>query len=151
MARTALYRHFDAEGRLLYVGISDCLSARDKQHAATAKWHGDVVRTEAEWLNSRDDAVLAEARAITREKPTHNVHWIADGDKAAVRQIVGELGAEVICRKLGVTRHSVRFAVSAGSFSANWFAGLLELCIEAGVDCPMHIFNWKTAQACEAA
>lgn len=23
MARTALYRHFDADGRLLYVGISD--------------------------------------------------------------------------------------------------------------------------------
>ena len=71
--KTALYRHFDADGRLLYVGISDALSARDQQHRAVAPWHSQIVRTETQWLNSRDHAVALERVAIQYEKPLHNL------------------------------------------------------------------------------
>lgn len=73
MARTALYRHFDAADRLIYVGISDCLSARDKQHAVTAHWHGSVKRTETTWHADRRAALVAEWEAIRDESPIYNV------------------------------------------------------------------------------
>lgn len=72
MARTALYRHFDAADRLLYVGISDCLSKRDKQHAATAHWHHEVAYSETEWCVSRSVAVVCERQAIEKEQPKYN-------------------------------------------------------------------------------
>lgn len=73
MARTALYRHFDADGRLLYVGITDDLAFRDKTHRATADWHGDVVRTETQWCLSRSHASALERVAIQFEGPLHNI------------------------------------------------------------------------------
>lgn len=73
MSRTALYRHYDAEGRLLYVGITDCLSARDKQHREVAAWHKDVVRSETQWCVSRQHAAALERVAIRFERPVYNV------------------------------------------------------------------------------
>jgi len=73
MTRTALYRHYDAAGALLYVGITDCLSERDKRHAATAHWHDLVHRTETEWCLSRGHALALEKVAIQFEKPLHNL------------------------------------------------------------------------------
>lgn len=73
MARTALYRHFDANNRLLYVGISDCLSERDRQHTATAHWHNAVARSEVQWCLNREHAAALEAVAIRFEMPLHNV------------------------------------------------------------------------------
>jgi hypothetical protein len=73
MTRTALYRHFDAAGALLYVGISDALSERDRHHRATAHWHSQVHRTETEWCLSREHALALEAVAIRFEKPAHNI------------------------------------------------------------------------------
>ncbi len=73
MTRTALYRHFDADGVLLYVGITDCLSQRDRQHAASSGWHAKVVRTETQWCLSREHAADLERVAVKHEKPLHNV------------------------------------------------------------------------------
>lgn len=72
MTRTALYRHYDAAGALLYVGITDCLTERDKQHRATAHWHGEVMRTETQWCDGRQAALIAEWEAIRDENPIHN-------------------------------------------------------------------------------
>lgn len=77
MTRTALYRHYDAEGQLLYVGISDCLSERDKQHAATSHWHARVSKTTTIWYDTRLDALAAEREAIRHEKPMHNIQNVA--------------------------------------------------------------------------
>lgn len=73
MTRTALYRHYDAQGRLLYVGISDCLAARDAQHRAAAPWHRDVHRSNVVWFDTRAEARDAEAAAIKTELPLHNI------------------------------------------------------------------------------
>lgn len=73
MRRTALYRHFDAEGRLLYVGITDGLTQRDKQHAHFSSWHDDVEETKTQWCLSRQHALDLEAVAIRHEKPIHNI------------------------------------------------------------------------------
>ena len=72
MTRCALYRHYDAGGVLLYVGISANPLQRSARHAASARWFGDVATIRIEWFDSRAEAVSAEAVAIERETPRHN-------------------------------------------------------------------------------
>lgn len=70
--RCALYRHFDAEGILLYVGISFNPQKRGKAHVDRSVWIDFAVRMEADWLPSRDDAIEAELTVIRNEKPIFN-------------------------------------------------------------------------------
>lgn len=67
-----LYRHFDAEDRLLYVGITDSLERRTKQHKRAASWAESIDRIEAEELSTREHALAAEKVAIQFEAPLHN-------------------------------------------------------------------------------
>jgi hypothetical protein len=73
MARIALYRHFDAAGRLLYVGVSADPVRRGYEHACRTPWKAQSVKMEAVWLPSREDALQAEAEAIRTEAPIFNV------------------------------------------------------------------------------
>ena len=70
--RTSLYRHFDASGELLYVGVSISAFARLEQHASSA-WFKSIARMDVEHFESRDAALIAERDAIMREHPKHNV------------------------------------------------------------------------------
>ena len=69
--QTALYRHFDAAGRLLYVGISLSAVARASQHR-DQPWFMEMATMTTEWLSSREEAHAAERAAIRDEKPVHN-------------------------------------------------------------------------------
>jgi hypothetical protein len=71
--RTALYRLFDAEGRLLYVGVAFNPEVRWKDHAKDKPWWGDVERKTVAWCETRTDALLDEAEAIRTERPLYNV------------------------------------------------------------------------------
>jgi hypothetical protein len=70
--RTALYRWFDAEDRLLYVGITNDIGRRTDRHAYLQPWWTNVARSTVEWFPSRPEALAAEARAIRDEYPTYN-------------------------------------------------------------------------------
>lgn len=70
---TALYRHFAADGSLLYVGISLSPIARLCQHRETSGWYGEIARVEVEWHPNREAALAAEKAAIQAEGPRHNV------------------------------------------------------------------------------
>ena len=70
--RTAVYRCFDAQGRLLYIGASKDPAARYEAHAARADWMQSVVNITLEWHDSRSAAYLAEEAAIKAERPMHN-------------------------------------------------------------------------------
>lgn len=72
MTRTALYRHFDAGGCLLYVGVSENLARRDVEHRSTKAWFDKIARTETAWFPSRKDALAAEIAAIAADRPAHN-------------------------------------------------------------------------------
>jgi hypothetical protein len=72
VSRTALYRHFDAAGSLLYVGISLSAVQRLGQHRNRAGWYSQIVRVSIEWLPDRATALAAEAFAIATEAPAHN-------------------------------------------------------------------------------
>ena len=70
---TDLYRFFDANDRLLYVGISFSAVARASQHRSEKDWWSDVARMDVEHLPSRAAAEQAERDAIRAESPLHNV------------------------------------------------------------------------------
>jgi hypothetical protein len=71
--RTALYRLYDADGTLLYVGIAYRIGQRWETHARTQPWWPDVQRQTVEWYPARKDAECAERRAIRTEEPKYNV------------------------------------------------------------------------------
>lgn len=68
---TALYRHFAADGRLLYVGITRSAAARLAQHA-NSEWDRQIARIEVETLPTRQEAEAAERAAIRAECPAFN-------------------------------------------------------------------------------
>ena len=71
--KTALYRHYDCEGKLLYVGISLSPASRTSQHSRSAHWFRDIYRIDVEWYDDREKALDAERIAIKSEQPTHNI------------------------------------------------------------------------------
>ncbi len=71
---TAVYRLFDATGRLLYVGIGYDYLRRWKAHAKTKTWWPQVVHRDVIWFDNRLDAAYEESRAIDNESPIHNDH-----------------------------------------------------------------------------
>lgn len=70
---TAVYRIFNAENVLLYVGASRNVKDRLSYHSGVKRWWSEAVRYEAEWYNTREEAEHAEAVAINTEAPLYNV------------------------------------------------------------------------------
>ena len=71
---TDLYRYYDADGRLLYIGISLNAVARATQHRADKHWWNDVARMTVEKIpGDRRHALEVERQAIRDEGPLHNV------------------------------------------------------------------------------
>ncbi|OMI34420.1 GntR family transcriptional regulator [Streptomyces sparsogenes] len=71
--RTALYRYFDTDGGLLYIGISRDPDGRLKAHRDThQKWVPMVKSRTLEWFDSRPEAAEAEKQAIQVERPRFN-------------------------------------------------------------------------------
>lgn len=70
--KTTLYRHFDAGGALLYVGISKCALGRLEGHRSEAGWYDQIATVTIEWHPDRATAEQAERTAIRDETPLHN-------------------------------------------------------------------------------
>jgi predicted GIY-YIG superfamily endonuclease len=73
---TYLYRHFDAEGKLLYVGISLSAIGRLAQHKTASAWFDDIRNVTIEKFATRSEALDAETKAIKEEKPLHNISQV---------------------------------------------------------------------------
>lgn len=71
---TTLYRFFDADDRLLYVGITSRGPSRWSEHRANRPWWHAVVRSTMTHYPTRAAAVIAEMHAIQTEHPLHNIH-----------------------------------------------------------------------------
>lgn len=68
----ALYRHYDEQDVLLYIGISDVVTARGRSHAHSSDWTRYAVRFTGQWFPDRKSAEVAERAAIEREAPVFN-------------------------------------------------------------------------------
>lgn len=72
-ARTALYRLYDADNQLLYIGITHNPEQRWTGHAFDKPWWPDVARKDLEWYDNRALAEAAEVAAIRTERTLYNV------------------------------------------------------------------------------
>lgn len=68
-----LYRYFDSDGRLLYVGITGDNTKRQSQHRRNSFWFGEIASATFEHFDNRKKADDAESEAITKEKPMYNI------------------------------------------------------------------------------
>lgn len=86
-----LYRLFDAEGALLYIGITVDFQTRMRYHRRQKPWWGEVARTETEPFRSRSEALTAEWYAIVNECPKYNVEH-ADERSRSLNAVLAERG-----------------------------------------------------------
>jgi predicted GIY-YIG superfamily endonuclease len=103
-SKTALYRLYGSDGRLLYVGISDQLGRRWEEHLRSKPWWPKVQRMTSEWHADRPAAVLAEIAAIEAERPVYNVKHAKDPMAAITAEDVEQLLTAVRQMKLALTR-----------------------------------------------
>ncbi len=68
-----LYRHFDKDGTLLYVGVSINALNRLAQHKEASHWFIEITSVKIEQFQSREEVLRAEREAITNENPLHNL------------------------------------------------------------------------------
>ena len=67
-----LYRHFDKDGRLLYVGCSISAFARFGHHRISSHWVKAITTMTIARFDSLEDALNAENVAINAESPLYN-------------------------------------------------------------------------------
>ena len=69
---TALYKHFDDTGKLLYVGVAGNTWKRTKEHSKASQWFTRIARIQIVHFPSREKALEAERIAIMEENPECN-------------------------------------------------------------------------------
>ena len=71
--KTALYRHFNKDNELLYVGISLNALNRLAQHKDHSHWFNNITNVQIEQFETRELALKAEREAVLKENPKHNI------------------------------------------------------------------------------
>lgn len=94
---TAVYRLYDADGVLLYVGVTDEPKTRFKTHAGTKSWWPSVYSRRIEWHQDRAAAETAERTAIREEYPL----WNRDDSPWAPVEVAG--GKLAVAEKAAAT------------------------------------------------
>lgn len=110
---TQLYRHFNKDGALLYVGISLSALQRLSQHGNGSEWFDHIAHVTIENFPNRIAAERAEKKAIQTERPTHN---IAHALKAVNEETVSGLiwGASAIGKYLGRSEKGAFHVLESG-------------------------------------
>ena len=115
--KTALYRHMDRDGNLLYVGISLKPFQRLEQHQNNSHWAYDIASVSIEYFPSRRDAEIAERKAISEEAPAHNiVHAVVSGE---VRRTKSERIVVEHPLPVDIDKHTLPFATRRGSWGTD--------------------------------
>lgn len=131
MSRTALYRHYQADGQLAYIGVTKDPQRRLAQHVAKADWVATITTTEMQWFNSKPEAMAAEADAIRSEKPLFNKIY---SDRADMK--FADIGNRIrdLRLSLGLTQcaYCTRLDFSQTQFS-NWEVGFRQPTVENAI------------------
>ena len=86
-----LYRHFDRDGNLLYVGVSWSVLERLRRHEKCSPWFGEVDSIRLEKYPSRKELLKAELEAIRTERPLYNKAHAITSKKTTLKRIAQEL------------------------------------------------------------
>lgn len=126
---TDLYRYFDENGELLYVGVSLNSVARAAQHKHQSHWYDNFCSMTRQTFPTRQEALAAETLAIQAENPKHNIrkvsaasdddHWKSRAQKEheqLTRSVVYKpmYNSEEAANALGVSTSRIRTWVNDG-------------------------------------
>ena len=89
MPLSCVYRAFDAEDNLLYVGVTKNIKQRYKTHRTKSEWWKNWDRTHLNFYSCRYVAEAAESMVIRCELPEFNLKDIPD-DPLSEQQILDE-------------------------------------------------------------
>lgn len=84
-AATDVYRAYDKDGALLYVGLTCDLANRLAQHKQSSSWFSEMARLSVQHFGTRREAARVEAQAIRDERPRYNVVTAADRRPVSLR------------------------------------------------------------------
>jgi len=70
--KTALYKHKNAEGHIIYVGVAKNIGARSAQHLGNSEWQAEIASIDVEWYKNSLLAELMEIKLIKSLRPKHN-------------------------------------------------------------------------------
>lgn len=111
--KTAVYRAYDGNMALLYVGCSGSPFRRISEHSSASVWAHSIATVKVAWFDCREAAIKAEAIAIITENPARNSHRpMAQGIDRTPEQ-----RAELIAKKRSADRLRQRKsrAIKAGT------------------------------------
>lgn len=99
---TAVYRLYDVNDRLLYVGMGRNPMGRWASHADQHAWWPDVARFEVTWYPTRQEAAAEERRALREDDAAHNVH----GTPKWASVVSGHVRSELALRQARETQEA---------------------------------------------
>src|ERR687884_419494 len=73
---TSVYKFFDAQGALLYVGVTSQGPGRFYQHNRQKEWWPEVASTQIEHYPTREQALEREKELIRIEHPRENIQHL---------------------------------------------------------------------------
>lgn len=124
---THLYRLFDKEDRLLYVGISKKVFNRINEHMKEKSWACEIAREEVQRFPNRGEASHAEIEAIKNEKPLYNIQH---QDRSNKYQTMAKKSDELWAAMTTEEREEAKEAMSKladsirdAMHSGEWFKG----------------------------
>jgi hypothetical protein len=75
---TSVYRYFDGNNLLVYVGITSRGIKRNREHNDVKSWWQYVVRQEVEHFDTRSEAAARERALIREYRPPYNIQHNPD-------------------------------------------------------------------------
>ncbi len=115
--RYELYRHYDENSVLLYVGISYSAFLRLRNHKnASAKWFDKLSTIKVDHYPSKRSAEIAELKAIKDENPLYNRNSKAFGD--------GKITYEDVVKFFGSQANAVRILRIPQTTISAWRRGI---------------------------
>lgn len=155
----ALYRFYDSDSKLLYVGISSNWQARLKQHYKDSEFHYEATLITIERYNTRDEVEAAEKRAIETESPKYNKAFNPNFEEPAKHLtkikhwvysnlVPDEEHAGMVKELRKLFLNDDLWTKKTASFIAYYFLELLPIWAEEyGTHCNQCIHAWHSRQA----
>jgi len=95
-----LYRHFDRDGRLLYVGISSSALRRLDEHKGASHWFHEIANITISSFGTRAEVLLAERNAVQDERPLHNLKLQRKDGQQEIKPTKGEVSKVDLVRRM---------------------------------------------------
>lgn len=121
--QVALYRHYDASGELLYIGITNSPPLRWAQHLERTVWARFVTASTLAWYPDRSAAAASERAAIRRERPLFNVARPGGGGGYTEHQLrYLRTGVSGLFRRVRCQSFPNEFCIACGPDADAWLA-----------------------------